>query len=225
MKLQKLFPDRMVDSELGEIPEGWEVSTIGEEVDVVGGSTPSTKDLSLWGGGINWVTPKDLSVLSSPVLLKTMRNISKTGLNKISSGLLAPGTVLLSSRAPIGYLAIAEVATAINQGFIAMKCERRLSNMFVWLWVRANLNTILQNANGSTFQEISKQNFRPLKILVPRSDVLSVFNKSVRSLYAQVVKNTRESCILVDLLDALLPKLVSGDIRLNDVEKFVEISR
>ena len=93
-----LFPDRFGDSELGEIPEGWEVSTIGQEVDVVGGSTPSTKDPSFWNGAINWATPKDLSSLASPVLVETSRRISVKGLGKISSGLLPRGTVLLSSR-------------------------------------------------------------------------------------------------------------------------------
>ena len=162
-----LFPDSFADSELGPIPAGWEVSTIGEEVAVLGGSTPSTKDRSLWGGAINWATPKDLSTLSAPVLLETARQISETGLSKISSGLLPRGAVLLSSRAPIGYLVITEIPVAVNQGFIAMRCESRLSNVFVWLWTQANIDTILQNANGSTFQEISKRNFRPLRVAVP----------------------------------------------------------
>ena len=162
-----LFPDRFVDSEFGPIPGEWEVSTIGKEVAVVGGSTPSTKDRSLWGGNINWATPKDLSTLSAPVLLQTARQISDTGLSKISSGLLPRGSVLLSSRAPIGYLAITEIPVAVNQGFIAMRCESRLSSVFVWLWTQANVDTILQNANGSTFQEISKRNFRPFGVVVP----------------------------------------------------------
>ena len=216
-----LFPDKLVDSELGEMPEGWEISTVGEEVTVVGGSTPSTKDRSLWDGEINWATPKDLSTLSAPVLLETTRLISDAGLSKISSGLLPQGVVLLSSRAPIGYLAIAEIPVAVNQGFIAMKCESRLSNMFVWLWTQANMDIILQNSNGSTFQEISKRNFRPLNITIPEPEILSVFDKHVRLLYERIVKNQRESRTLAVLRDALLPKLVSGEIRLRNAEAIV----
>ena len=111
------FPDKLVSSQIGEMPEGWKVSTIGEEVVVVGGSTPSTKDRSLWGGGIDWATPKDLSTLSAPILLETVRQISDAGLSKISSGLLPKGTVLLSSRAPIGYLAITGCADCDKSGF------------------------------------------------------------------------------------------------------------
>ena len=210
-----LFPDSFVDSELGPIPEGWEVSTIGEEVAVVGGSTPSTKDRSLWGGAINWATPKDLSTLSAPVLLETARQISETGLSKISSGLLPRGAVLLSSRAPIGYLVITEIPVAVNQGFIAMRCESRLSNVFVWLWTQANIDTILQNANGSTFQEISKRNFRPLRVAVPEDDILSEFGEHVRPLYEQIVKNQRETRTLAALRDGLLPKLMSGELRVS----------
>ena len=217
--LADLFPDRLVNSELGAIPEGWEESTIGEEVAVVGGSTPSTKNRSLWDGGINWATPKDLSTLSSPVLLETARQISETGLGKIGSGLLPQGTVLLSSRAPIGYLAIAETPVAINQGFIAMRCEYRLSNMFVWLWVWENIDTILQNANGSTFQEISKRNFRPLGVVVPALNILSAFDKRVRPLYERIAKNQRESHSLAILRDGLLPKLLSAELRMKGAVK------
>ena len=214
-----LFPDSFADSELSPIPEGWEISTIGDEVAVVGGSTPSTKDGSLWGGAISWATPKDLSTLSAPVLLETARQISDTGLSKISSGLLPRGAVLLSSRAPIGYLAITEIPVAVNQGFIAMRCESRLSNVFVWLWTQANIDTILQYANGSTFQEISKRNFRPLGVAIPETDILSAFDKHARPLYKQIVKNQRESRTLAALRDGLLPKLVSGELRLPHVNR------
>ncbi len=214
-EIAALFPDRLVDSELGPIPEGWKVSTIGQEVDVVGGSTPSTKDAAFWNGTINWATPKDLSSLESPVLVETSRKITEKGLDKISSGLLPRGTVLLSSRAPIGYLAISDVPVAINQGFIAMKCQKRLSNTYAWLWTAANMAAILENANGSTFQEISKSNFRPLRMIVPHVSVRKTYDKLMQRLYDRIVKNERQSHSLADLRDILLPKLISGELRVN----------
>jgi len=221
--LWQLFPDRLDESELGEIPEGWRHSTIGEEVTVCGGSTPSTKESRFWEGGQHcWATPKDLSALNFPVLLGTDRKITDAGLTKISSGLLPVGTVLLSSRAPIGYLAIAEVPTAINQGFIAMKCNGALPNVFVLLWCRESMDAIVGNANGSTFQEISKSNFRPLRVVVPSAPVLALFTNSVSPLYRQLVKNERESRTLAQLRDTLLPKLVSGELRIADAETFME---
>ena len=211
--LADLFPARLVPSELDPIPEGWEVSEIGEEVNAVGGATPSTKEPAYWNGGQqHWATPKDLSKLLSPVLLETDRKITEAGVKKISSGLLPIGTVLLSSRAPIGYLAIAEVPTAVNQGFIAMVCEKRLPNLYVLFWCYENLDHIKDIAGGSTFAEISKKAFRPVPVVVPSEEVLAVYEDKVRLLYDRIVANTKESVLLVSLRDTLLPKLISGEL-------------
>jgi type I restriction enzyme, S subunit len=212
------FPDALDD---GDKPMGWIASTIGQEVEVVGGSTPSTKDAEYWGGDIAWATPKDLSSLSTPVLLSTERQITEAGLSQIGSGLLPVGTVLLSSRAPIGYMAIAQLPVAVNQGFIAMICKKRLSNVFVWLWTQANLEKVHQNANGSTFQEISKANFRPIGVNIPTSDLLRDFDEAVTPLFERIVGNEKENRTLAATRDFLLPKLLSGEVRVKDAERFV----
>ena len=218
--LWALFPDHL--NEETSLPKGWEVSTIGDEVRVVGGSTPSTKESDFWDGPFNWATPKDLSTLTSPVLLETSRTITMAGLEKISSGLLPVGTVLLSSRAPIGYLAIADIPVAINQGFIAMVCEGRISNVFAWLWTIGNMEAILAKANGSTFQEISKGNFRPLPLVLPSDTIRAAFDAFVLPIYRRIEKNEKESRSLSQTRDLLLPKLMSGEIRLRDAEQIAE---
>ncbi len=214
-----LFPDKLNDE--GK-PEGWEVSEIGKETTVVGGSTPSTKEPLFWGGGINWATPKDLSALKSPVLLETNRTVTAAGLEKISSGLLPTGTVLLSSRAPIGYIAISAIPVAVNQGFIALRCDGRLSNIYVWRWLHENMEAINGNANGSTFQEISKKNFRPLPVVVPSKEVILEFNNISMPLYERIAKNSFESQTLAQTRDLLLPKLMSGEIQVHEAEESVE---
>lgn len=214
--LWSLFPATL-DAE-GK-PIGWEWSTIGKEVDAVGGSTPSTKDDALWNGDIAWTTPKDLSGLNSPVLMRTGRTISEAGLRTISSGLLPVGTVLMSSRAPVGYLAITQIPLAINQGYIAMRCDGRVSNWHAYLWAKENMDAILQNANGSTFQEISKSNFRPLPVLVANKTVRKRFDHAVQPMFEQIISNERESCTLAETRDLLLPKLMSGEIRVAQAEK------
>jgi len=221
--LADLFPDSFEDSELGEIPKGWEVKTIGDLADVVGGSTPSTKEPAYWEGGAHaWATPKDLSALSVPVLLDTERRITDVGLAQISSGLLPKGAVLLSSRAPIGYLAVAEVSVAINQGFIAMKPKAGTSNLFLLLWASVSHDEIVSRANGSTFLEISKANFRPIPIVRPSSDVMKAFERLAEPTYRRIVKCTCESRTLAALRDTLLPKLISGELRVADAERFVK---
>ena len=222
-EIAALFPDRFVNSELGEIPAGWEVSEIGDEVDTMGGATPSTKEPAFWDEGKQyWATPKDLAKLSSPVLLETERKITDAGVKKISSGLLPIGTVLLSSRAPIGYLAIAEVPTAANQGFIAMVCKKRLPNVYVLFWCSENLDYIRGISGGSTFAEISKKAFRPIPVTVPSEQVLAAYEDVFRPLYGRIVVNTKELESLARTRDLLLPKLISGSIRLRESEKATE---
>jgi len=126
---------------------------------------------------------------------------------------------LLSSRAPIGYLAIAEMPVAVNQGFIAMVCDEELPNQYVLHWTRANMDTIVANANGTTFLEISKANFRPIAVVVPAKPVLDAFMQLVSPLHRRIVSNLRESRTLAALRDALLPKLLSGEVRLKDAER------
>ncbi|MCB1484704.1 MAG: restriction endonuclease subunit S [Hyphomicrobiaceae bacterium] len=217
-EIWSLFPNRLDDE--GK-PEGWATSTIGQEVEVVGGSTPSTKEAAFWGGDISWATPKDLSSLSTPVLLSTERQITEAGLSQIGSGLLPAGTVLLSSRAPIGYMAIAQIPIAVNQGFIAMQCNKRLSNVFVWLWTQANMETVHQNANGSTFQEISKSNFRPIGVTVAAPELLRAFDETARPLFDRIVANDKENRTLAATRDFLLPRLISGEVRVGDAASFV----
>ncbi len=220
-----LFPDFFEDSELGEIPKGWEVKSVGDLADVVGGTTPSTKEAAYWDGGRHaWATPKDLSGLSVPVLLDTERRITNAGLAQVGSGMLPKGTVLLSSRAPIGYLAVAEVPVAINQGFIAMVPKTGTSNLFLLLWASVAHEEILSRANGSTFPEISKANFRPIPVVTPSAYVMQKFEQLARPLYERIVENARESRTLSALRDTLLPKLISGELRVKDAEQFVGTS-
>ncbi len=215
----KLFPDSFQDSELGHIPKGWSVESVGKVVACVGGATPSTSEPKYWEGGTHhWTTPKDFSSLQAPVLLDTDRKLTDAGIAKISSGLLPAGTLLLSSRAPVGYLAIAAMPVAINQGFIAMKCNERASNFFMLNWCQQNMAEIEGRATGTTFAEISKQNFRPIPMVLPPKELMAAFTAQVAPLYAQILANLHQSRTLATLRDTLLPKLLSGELSAVAVE-------
>lgn len=215
-----LFPSAMQESELGEIPEGWALSEIGKEVVVLGGGTPSTKSPEFWeDGDVFWSTPKDMSNLKSKVLLETGRKITQAGLKKISSGLLPVNTVLMSSRAPVGYLALAKIPVAINQGYIAMKCENILSPEFVLLWCEQNMDEIKQRASGTTFAEISKSNFKPIAIVVPCKQVVENFTNKISELYTLIANNSQQSITLEKMRDSLLPRLLSGELINKDVNE------
>ena len=212
-----LFPSSFQDSETGHIPKGWTIQPVGEVVDCVGGGTPSTAEPKYWEGGTHhWTTPKDFSSLQAPVLLDTDRKLTDAGIAKISSGLLPAGTLLLSSRAPVGYLAIAAMPVAINQGFIAMKCNDRASNFFMLNWCQTNMAEIESRATGTTFAEISKLNFRPIRVVLPPQELMAAFTSKVAPLYAQITANLHQSRTLAALRDTLLPKLLSGELSVTN---------
>lgn len=214
-ELAALFPDALGDDDL---PVGWSERPIGELVDIAGGSTPSTADKNLWQPAEHrWATPKDLSNMSDLALFETGRRISSAGLTKITSGLLPIGTVLLSSRAPIGYLAIAQAPVAINQGFIALKPTKDFGSAYLYLWCKANMEAILANANGSTFQEISKKNFRPITSAVPgECSLIRAFGEIAEPMFARIVSAAAENRTLAETRDYLLPRLMSGEVRVGD---------
>ena len=218
-----LFPSEFEDSEIGPIPKGWRVEEAGQVVSCVGGATPSTKDEAYWSDGAHhWATPKDLSGLQAPVLTTTDRLITAAGLARISSGLLPTGTLLMSSRAPIGYLAIAAIPTAINQGFIAMPPGGLLPPTYLLFWARSNMGLIKQKANGSTFMEISKSAFRTIKLCVPSAEVVSAFSAIAGPLLRRIELNEFHKASLAEVRDTLLPRLVSGKLRLPDAQALVD---
>ncbi|MYH40375.1 MAG: restriction endonuclease subunit S, partial [Chloroflexi bacterium] len=191
----------------------WRVSTIGEAASVVGGSTPSTKVREFWDGPHAFATPKDLSLTSAPVLLDTARRVTEAGLAKIGSGLLPKGmTVLMSSRAPIGYLAVAQLPVAVNQGIAAIVCDRYLKPSFVLNWARQSMGEIESRAGGTTFAEISKSKFREVPCLIPTREVHDAFDDAAGPCYRLIAANTAEARTLAEFRDALLPKLVSGEM-------------
>lgn len=214
-----LFPAEFDESELGPVPKGWSVQPIGDLVEAVGGSTPDTKNEALWEPAVHqWTSPKDLSGATAPVLLDTERKVSDAGLAKISSGLLPVGTLLMSSRAPIGYLSLSQVPVAINQGYIAMPPGGCLPPEFMYFWCQLNMEVIKGRANGSTFMEISKKAFRPIPALLPSPEVVNRFHDFAVAVFSRIATYERQARALAELRDTLLPRLISGKLRLQEVQ-------
>ena len=191
----------------------WETGKLGDVFTAKGGTTPSTKEKSYWNGDINWTTPRDLSGHNAIFLLDTEKRITEQGLAKISSGLLPAGTVLLSSRAPVGYLAITDIDLAINQGYIAIACDKILSNYFVYLWCKHNIEIIKKSSGGTVFQEIPKSVFRQIDIAIPPEKILSSFDQLIKTIFQKVKYNQYQIRKLENLRDTLLPKLMNGSVR------------
>jgi type I restriction enzyme S subunit len=218
-----LFPDSFEESELGAVPKGWRVMPVGDVVEAIGGATPDTKNPEYWEPAEHhWTTPKDLSGIASSVLLGTERKLSSAGLKKIGSGLLPVGSLLMSSRAPIGYLAMTQIPMAINQGYIAIPTGGKLSPLYMLFWCQTNMDNIKGRANGSTFMEISKKAFRPIPALVPSQLVLVAFESLAAHLFARLVENEKQAQSLASLRDTLLPRLISGQLGLPEAQVIAE---
>lgn len=221
-ELAALFPNEFEDNDLGAIPKGWVVTTFGEAFDIKGGGTPSTTESSYWDNGTHWwATPKDMSSLQSKVIFETGRKITNAGVNKISSRVLPVGTTLMSSRAPVGYLAMAKAPISINQGFIAIPPTAGIPSSFVVELLAQKMPDIKANAGGTTFAEISKTQFRPIKWVKPSDTVLNAYGRIVEPMYEAVFGNAQVIQSLASLRDHLLPALISGKLSIGEAEEAV----
>ena len=217
---QTIFNEWFGKYQVGDkLPKGWRVGKLKDVVKICGGGTPSTKNPKYWNENIYWTSPNDLSSHSSIFLFDTEKKISKAGLDKISSRLLPKNTLLLSSRAPIGYLAITSIETAINQGYIALYPCQYLSNYFMFLWLKKNMNIVKNSANGSTFLEISKRSFNKINLVIPEKNALNKLDKTLKPHFEKMKNNSEQIQTLSKTRDALLPKLMSGEIRIKKVSK------
>lgn len=149
----------------------WREVKLGDVADVIGGGTPSTKNYDFWNGDISWLTPKDLSGYKERYISKGERNITVSGLQNSSARILPKGTVLLTSRAPIGYLAIAKQEVCTNQGFKSIVLKNGYLPEFFYYLLKNNIEYIIGMSSGSTFSEISGTQVKNLEFKVPPLDV------------------------------------------------------
>lgn len=154
-------------TEIGEIPNDWEVVRLGEVSEIVGGGTPSTSAKEYWNGSIPFVIPTDVTNLKSNFLEQTANYITDLGLKDSSAKLIPEGAVLVTSRATIGFCAINKVPVATNQGFASIICKDRIHNQFLLYYVRFIKSRLESLASGSTFKEVSKTSLRKLKLPFP----------------------------------------------------------
>lgn len=206
-----------VESELGMIPQGWRVGTLNELGDVVGGSTPSkAKPEYYTNNGIAWLTPKDLSISQRKFTSKGEIDITEEGYDSCSTKLMPRGTVLFSSRAPIGYITIAKNNICTNQGFKSV-IPTLAGTAFLYCFLKESTQEIENKATGSTFKEASGALMKSLTAIIPEKEVLDDFEIMLRPLFNQQEVVEEENFRLAQLRDTLLPRLMSGEIKVGDV--------
>ena len=176
----------------------WQEYRLDEIGDVIGGGTPSSKIDTYWNGDIGWITPADLSGYKFKYISDGSRNITKLGLKKSSAKLHPKNTVLMTSRAPIGYLAIAEKPIATNQGFQSIRCNQEIADFtFVYYLLKAYKEGIALIASGATFPEVSGEKVKQYKVSLPQLPIQKKIVK-ILSNYDDLIENNLKRINLLE---------------------------
>ncbi len=201
-----------------EIPEGWEDGTLEDLGQIVGGSTPSTQSPENFTiEGTPWITPNDLSNnQGNKFISRGGQDVSAEGIKNASLKKYPAGTVLLSSRAPIGYMAISRNEVTTNQGFKSFIPNTGFSTEFIYYTVKNSLKAITQYASGSTFKEVSGSTLKTVKVILPSVAMSDAFTEKVKPIFSQQDSIERENAELIALRDWLLPMLMNGQVTVGE---------
>jgi type I restriction enzyme, S subunit len=221
-EIAELFPDRFENSELGEIPAGWDVGTILEQATLLSGGTPKTERVDYWDGGIPWASAKDVSQCGQVFLVKTERTITAKGLEESATQLIpALSTVAVARGATTGRMVLLGQAMAMNQTCYAL--ESTTGTPFAFhCRLRRGIDALVHAAHGSVFDTITTKTFSASRVVVAPPVVLSCFEKQVSPIFQRILKSIEECVSLAALHDTLLPKLISGELRVRDAQRFVD---
>jgi len=196
--------------------------TFGDVAKVGGGGTPSTANPEFWNGDVLWATPTDVTALQGPYLSATSRRISEAGLSACASEIYPAGAILMTSRATIGAFALAQAPMAVNQGFIVVQPHDRDLRFWLFHEMRSRVDEFISLANGATFLELSRGNFKKFKVRVAEAPVMNEFTAFAEPIHAAAANALSENTRLSATRDALLPELMSGNLRVKDAEKVLE---
>lgn len=217
--LWQLFPDRL--DEEGK-PEGWEMQPLSGLLTIIGGGTPKTSVDDYWGGDIPWFSVVDTPSASDVFVVATEKTITPQGLAGSSARLIPRGTTIISARGTVGNLAIAGRDMTFNQSCYGLRGAGGAGDYFVYLAAQQMVDQLKSMAHGSVFSTITRQTFEAIRRPVPPPTVLKAFEELVTGWFEAMLSGVEESRTLAQLRDTLLPKLISGELRIADTEKFLE---
>ncbi|CVE64236.1 restriction endonuclease subunit S [Serratia marcescens] len=216
-----LFPSAMQDSELGEIPEGWESSSLSKKIKLTGGGTPKRSEPEYWDGDICWYSVKDAPAESDIFVIDTAEKITKKGLNKSSTKLLPIGTTIISARGTVGKLALTATEMAMNQSCYGISGGEFSGPLLTYLKVKQCVDVLKRNTHGAVFDTITTSTFETVSTLTASKNINIQFEKIVAPLFRVIENNLRTNVNLTQLRDTLLPKLLSGEITLPEAEQAI----
>ena len=223
-KTDELFQS-LLHKELNPAGKDWKIKKIKDIATIRNGGTPSTKNSKFWNGKNLWLTPKELSGFEDVEIFDTERKISEEGLSNSSATLLPTGTVLFTSRAPIGYVAIAGVPMSTNQGFKNFICdEKQLNNKFLYFFLRLKKGYLQSLGRGATFTEISKTIVEKVEISLPPIEVQKQIVAKLSAVQDYKKQLLGQKAKLKELFDSALAKSMTGEKKSKDARNFDKIN-
>jgi type I restriction enzyme S subunit len=221
-EISDLFPDSFEDSELGEIPRGWQCCSFTKLVDVISGGTPKTSIDEYWNGSIPWFSVVDAPPGSSCWVIQTEKRITPEGLANCSSKLLPTGTTIISARGTVGKVCLAGRDMAMNQSCYGLRSKAENGEFFCFYLTKSLVEILEARAHGSVFSTITRGTLDGVATISPSLEAIQSFNRSTGALLGKIKANLEENRILGNQRDALLPKLICGELRIPDAEKILE---
>jgi len=209
-----LFPDAFEDSELGEVPKGWGVVPFAATVDILGGGTPKTSVPEYWDGDIPWYAVGDAPSASDVYVIDTKKKITKAGVENSATQVLPTGTTIISARGTVGKLALTGVPMAMNQTCYGLRAKQGGSLHFTFFSTHSLVSTLQQRTHGSVFDTITRDTLNDAKAALPSPALVQRFEAMVSPLMGRLLNSLWHSRTLAAIRDALLPRLMSGEMRL-----------
>jgi type I restriction enzyme, S subunit len=195
------------------VPEGWEEKKIEDTCETIGGGTPSTSNPGYWeGGDVTWVIPTDVTRNDCLALIDSEKKITPSGLRSSSARMVPPETILMTSRASVGFFALMDKEVCTNQGFINIVPHKAWLRMYLLHNLMHRVEEIRSHAGGVTYKEISKGRFRQISIMVPAKAVAQEFNDLALQVLQQVRVLKKQQLKLMEARNLLLPRLIKGEI-------------
>ena len=211
--LYDLIPSRLVPSELGPIPEGWQVGVLSDTIELLSGGTPRTSVASYWNGDIPWYTAKDAPNLSDVYVMETGRTITQAGIDNSAAKILPAGTTVITARGTVGRLACLGVPMAMNQTCYGIKGSLSYPDFFTYWNVRTLVDELQTRTHGTIFDTITRQTFGLVEMPLAPVELTMAFQTMVEPVMSRILINLKKSRSLATKRDALLAKLVSGEVR------------
>jgi type I restriction enzyme S subunit len=211
--LADLFPARLVDSELGEIPEGWRPSQLGNEVLTVLGGTPSRAEPAYWGGDIPWINSGKANEFRvvEPSEFITLEGLASSATRRLPSRT----TVIAITGATLGQISLAEIETCANQSIVGVLGTAALPSEFIYFWTKEHVEDLRAWQTGGAQQHINKNNVNDLPVLCPSESVIAAYLAVACPAFDRIKACCNESRTLAALRDTLLPNLISGKLRVS----------